>query len=899
MLPTVDGSSVQNVSSASSPCDRHHAAVSPRSFSHVIARCPALFLSNVRSIFSKMDELRLSVSCLQSDIVFITESWLNSDIADDLLYMNHFDLFRCDRVVRKGGGVCIWAKSDYKPEILVPVSSAPATIEVCFIRIFCKSFFIVCVGIYVPPGLCKDIHVDITDFLTNEFDHILDIYPDDKFIVAGDFNDFRTNFLGDYFCLVNRVTEPTRSGAFLDQIWIDEGLCDFYPKSAAVGPPLKTSDHCCVVLRPLCAERSTENRRPTLVWDFRKSNLLEFLRRLSVTDFNDRMTASSVDGLCDQFYDALSWCLSAIPCESVFFSSCDKPWMTPILKLLIDKRWAAFRNKNWASFAHYKAKVKCEIQKAKKLWYAKQSTSSRGLWNVVRSTRGPRVRDPWQRLVEQHGSVQSLLNKLTDTFSSNFNTDDDVSLLPLSNSDWAFSISVESVFHLLSKLNSRKAAGPDQIPPLLLKIGASFLCGPIANIFNVSIKNRTFPSFFKHALVCPVPKKSSPTLCDFRPISLLSPLAKLFERLVLNHVKHDLFSCYGSTQHAYRPLGSTTTALVELHDYVTMALDRKQTVGVNIFCLDLSKAFDKLQHHRLLNYLSNCGLNHGFLRWLCSYLSSRSMSVKVLNNFGPVVSVPSGVPQGSVLGPFLFAAFMGSINFSVENVKCIKYADDLTIIEPLSLNQPSCITLSALESLFEDCGLVLNRSKCKLLYVRRSVDSTDFLDSGFTPVSSLKILGVIVTDRLKWDLQISTLLKTASQRLYIIRCLKDFVATDELVLVYHAIITSVFLYASPSYGRLPSTLLTRLERFQRRAHRLICGATCSCNRFPPLVSRLEGAARKLLLLAESNAQHPLHELVPGRLPASGRFRMPVCLTSRRLNSFFPWSASIHNASFTS
>lgn len=275
------------------------------------------------------------------------------------------------------------------------------------------------------------------------------------------------------------------------------------------------------------------------------------------------------------------------------------------------------------------------------------------------------------------------------------------------------------------------------------------------------------------------------------------------------------------------------------------------------------------------------------------------MSVKVFNNFGPVTCVPSGVPQGSVLGPYLFAAFMGSINFSSENIKCIKYADDLTIIEPLSRNQSSCITLSACESLFQDCGLLLNRSKCKFLYVRRSVDPTDFLDNGFTFVSSIKILGVTVTDRLKWDLQISTLLKTASQRLYIIRRLKDFVATDELVRVYHAIITSVFLYASPSYGRLPSTLLTNLERFQRRAHRLICGAACNCNRFPPLVSRLEGAAHKLLLRAEFNAHHPLHDLVPERLPASSRFRMPVCLTSRRLNSFFPWSAAIHNASFTS
>jgi hypothetical protein len=330
--------------------------------------------------------------------------------------------------------------------------------------------------------------------------------------------------------------------------------------------------------------------------------------------------------------------------------------MTPVLKLLIDKRWMAYRNKDWASFVHYKAKVTREIKKAKRLWCAKQSTSSRGLWNVVRSTRGSRVGDPWQRLVEEHGSVRALINKLTDTFCKNFNSDDDVSFLPLSDHKWPFSISVDSVLHHLQKLKSRKATGPDQVPPLLFKIGAYFLCGPIANIFNMSIQSKEFPSAFKHALVCPVPKISSPTVHDFRPISLLSPLAKLFERLVLNQVKHDLLSCYGSTQHAYRPLGSTTTALVDLHEYVTKALDCKCTVGVNIFCLDLSRAFDKLQHHRLLNYLSERALNHGFLSWLQSYWSSRTMSVKI---FWSCCLCPVWRTSGLRVGPIFICSIHG------------------------------------------------------------------------------------------------------------------------------------------------------------------------------------------------------------------------------------------------
>ena len=112
--------------------------------------------------------------------------------------------------------------------------------------------------------------------------------------------------------------------------------------------------------------------------------------------------------------------------------------------------------------------------------------------------------------------------------------------------------------------------------------------------------------------------------------------------------------------------------------------------------------------------------------------------------------------------------------------------------------------------------------------------------------------------------------------------------------VYHAIITTVFLYASPVYGCLPSTLLSKLERFQRRAHRIVCGPTCDCNHFPPLSSKFEAAALQLLLRAETNNYHPLHELVPPRLPASNKLRMPACATSRRLNSFLSWSILLHN-----
>ena len=159
----------------------------------------------------------------------------------------------------------------------------------------------------------------------------------------------------------------------------------------------------------------------------------------------------------------------------------------------------------------------------------------------------------------------------------------------------------------------------------------------------------------------------------------------------------------------------------------------------------------------------------------------------------------------------------------------------------------------------------------------------------------MKILGITFSDSLKWDHHISNILSVASKRLYVIRRLRDFVKPKDIIHVYHAIITSVFMYASPVFVSLPSKLLSKLERFQKRAHKIICGSDCSCDLFPPVSSRFSEAAVRLLLISEANPSHPLHSYVPRRLPASNRLAMPFCASSRRLLSFFPWTVDLYNS----
>ena len=785
--------------------------------------------------------------------------------------------------------MCAWIHERLSPVLYTPQNSVTSSVEILFIELLTGRSKLLCCTLYVPPGLSKHEHDIITSYLSEEFDSLLAVRPDERIILAGDLNDFKTAFLNEQFNLINKVITPTRCDAILDQIWVNECLNDQYLKAAAVGPPIGNSDHNTVLLRSLYQERADDADYLSFVpvWDFRESFLSAYLDRLSKTDFSSLSYGSTVDDMCDDFYELLRHCTSVIPCKYVRFSRNDKPWVSPVLKLLINERWAAFRRHDWQKYQHLKAKVKSEIERSKKLWGERQASTAKGLWNIVNETRGARAKESLSSLMSKFQHVGKFLEALTNEFIGNFNFDSDEQPVSLENQSWNISLSPEAVYNKLRCINLKKATGPDLIPARLLRVGAVFLCKPLCEIFNRSLITKSFPEIFKMALISPIPKKPSPSLADLRPISILCIIGKVFEQLVLDYMKYDLCRCYGAEQHAYRPLGSTTSALVEINHHIAHFLDMKSTLAVRVLCLDLSKAFDRLQFHRLINHLCQVGLNQSFLQWLKSYLSGRRFRVKIKSQYGPAVDIPSGVPQGSVLGPHLFAAFMGAIKFNANNVRCIKYADDVTLVEAIVQPTQDLISLPHVRSVFLSVGLMLNESKSKELFIHRS-RNTVTQNSDFQRVESVKILGMTLSCDVKWNLHIKDVLKRASRRLYVIRCLRNVLSPRDLVRVYHAIITALFLYASPALGRLPLSLINKLESFQRRAHRLICGRHCDCNLFPALTDRFLSAGLKLLKASEESKHHPLNPLVPHRLQRSQHLSVPFASTGRFSNSFFPW-----------
>ena len=716
-----------------------------------------------------------------------------------------------------------------------------------------------------------------------------------RILLCGDFNDLRLRFpeissLTRLSCVVNF---PTRGDHVLDQIFVNFSMSDYAHKY----PPVGCSDHCVVFWSPSPPPKQTVSKKA--VRKFTHAKLFNFRATVANTDWSS--IVSSFDNLDDAVFHFISYLVTLFnhifPIRTIRIRSSDPEWMKDSLKILIDDRDRAFRSKNWSKYFRLRKEVKLHIRSLKESFIsdASATNSSQSTWKAIRSI---------GRFSRSSSTTRFLSEDLNDFFASNFISHSSQAS-PLSSYD-SFGaadlpkVSVVDVFHCMRKLKN-KGSGVDGLSPWILKDCAIFLAPAITSLINKSLQIGKFPTCLKSANITPIPKTSRPSsVVDFRPISILPALSKVFERIVLHKfILPAVTSFIHPSQFAYIPrLGTgTTSPLVLFYHYILEFLDQSSG-AVRVLSVDFSKAFDKLSHSAIVDACFRLGLNSVLIKWIRNFLSDRMQRVVCNGSASPWVQVSSGVPQGSVLGPILFCFVIDQLSPVCSNTKVIKYADDVVFLHFLRTLSDDHLQLewNSLVKWSDDFLLPINFSKCKVLDF---VTSKKIIlspiqvapDINVISVSSFNFLGICISNDFKWNSHFDNILKKAAKRLFVLRNLRRGACPADLMWkVYESLLRSLFIYASPCFCNAPSYLFDKLLLFERR----VCGIlNLPVSSRPSVTTVIDNMCKKLFNTIVHSPRHPLRVLFEQkkdiRTRASHPFRHPRCCTKRFSNSFIKYS----------
>ena len=394
----------------------------------------------------------------------------------------------------------------------------------------------------------------------------------------------------------------------------------------------------------------------------------------------------------------------------------------------------------------------------------------------------------------------------------------------------------------LKKLIARSATKHcdlDPLPTSLLKLVTDELAPIICTIVNTSLQNGVFPDVYKTAIV--VPRLKKPSLdpeekANYRPISNLSFLSKIIERAaadqLMQYLTHN--GLQEPYQSAYKPQHSTETLLAHVHNNILRDIAQKKVVLLAL--LDLSAAFDTVNHRLLLEILGGLGIGGTALAWFTSYLSERQQKIKINDVMSEAQDLTCGVPQGSVLGPILFGVYTSSLGrlLRSENVNYHLYADDSQIYlsaNPEDLDEAitkmeSCI--NRVHDWMNKHCLKMNMAKTDFIIISSKHASQSFTPKpiqvdghSIEPSAKVKNLGVTMDRYLNMEAHVNALCRNAYYQLKNIARLRRYMDTASMETLVHAFVTTRLDYSNSLLYGISRHLLAKLQRVQNTAARVL------------------------------------------------------------------------------
>ena len=821
--------------------------------------------------FTALDALIHSLP-IKPKVIAINETWLTSD--DDGPHNNlpgYTFKSNCRKKFTRiaGGGVGLYIKNDVKFSLRDDLTVMDEKIfESIFIDLYYGNKTVTVGTIYRRPDTLIDSNNKFFSHLIPMLKKLKSSNKDCYIMGDQNYNLLETDdplvdqfvdemFSESFYSLINhptRIIDSTKS--ILDHIWTN--VTD---KQIISGIMIdKIADHL-PVFQITELEPFTETA-PRPFTSFSIRNLSHLRESLSLLDISNVKEIPNLDEAFETLHRILDIALQSLPKQQAKNSK-SAHWYDNELYHLKRQKENTYRKyirtrKNIDKVKCNEAKIKyfSSLSKKKNVFLAKRFFDLRndlkGTWKLVNSLLGKSKKSPCISL-EINGKVEtdaSITSNYFNTYFSNVAQEirSIIQQSPRNFKDYLprpaqaettscflFPTDVEEIKQVRGKMKPKRSFGLDKIPPIVLKYLPDNILEVIATLINRSFQEGTFPNTYKASKVVPIYKNkgSRKNAEQYRPVSLINSMSKIIEKIVYQRISSFLNkkNFFSNKQFGFRKRMSTSHAISLLVNTVTKNMNKKsKTLGI---FLDLSRAFDLVDHNILLYKLNHYGIRGVANDWFRSYLSNRTQQVEIDGQLSSnICNIIYGTPQGSVLAPLLFLIFINDLPNCLEYGDPLLFADDTNVL----ISHTNCNELirmgnkelANIENYLNANKLFPNTDKTKVMIFRTNntripsnLADMKIYGKQIDIVSSLKFLGVMINDKLSWKLHMQKIKSKLRSSTGVFSKIRHLINEEAALNLYHSMVECHLRYGIDSWCFGNSTLKNSLIR--------------SCNRFLQMI----------------------------------------------------------------